>query len=167
MSRVWFTSDLHLGHKGVCRFREKFNSDEEHHNTLYESLVTSVGKRDILYLLGDIAFSKEWLDKIGEIKCQKKILVMGNHDQQKGYDVTIQDIVNTYDSVLSLVTYKGYWITHCPIHPDEIRNRKGVIAGHTHFYNINDPRYFNVCPENTNWRPILFSEIVERMNSEG
>lgn len=163
MSRVWFTSDLHLGHKGVSRFRKEFSSDEEHNEILYDNLATSVGKRDTLFLLGDIAFSREWLYKIDKIACQKKTLVLGNHDMQRGYDVSIYDLIDVYDNIQSLMNYKGCWLSHCPMHPEEIRNRKLNIHGHTHYYNVDygSTRYYNVCPEHHNWKPVLFSQIKE------
>ena len=166
MSRVWFTSDLHLGHNGVHRFRKEFYSDEVHHNVMFDNLATAVGKRDTIFMLGDMAFSKEWLLKIKDIVCQRKILVMGNHDLQKGYDVTIHDIVDTYDVVQSLMNYKRTWLSHAPIHPEEIRNRLLNIHWHCHYYKVDDPRYYNVCPEHHNWKPVLFTEIKEKMEND-
>ena len=162
MSRVWFTSDSHLGHNGVIRFRKEFSSDEEHHNTIFDNIATTVGKRDTIFMLGDMTLSKEWLLKIKAIACQRKVLVLGNHDCQKGSDITIHDIVDAYDTVQSLMNYKRCWLSHAPIHPDEIRNRILNIHGHTHYHKIDDPRYYNVCPEHHNWKPVLFTEIKEK-----
>ena len=160
MSKVWFMSDLHLGHKAICKYRPSFSSEEEHSNTLFENLATTVGKRDVIYLLGDVAFTKEWLDKISKVVCSSKVLICGNHDTER--QITMNEIVKAYNHVYSLRSYKGFWLSHCPIHPDEMRNRKGNIHGHTHNHCINDSRYVNVCVEHTAWKPINFEEIKER-----
>lgn len=45
---------------------------------------------------------------------------------------------------LPLFSYKNTWISHCPIHPQELRNRDGNIHGHLHNSIVPDLRYFNV-----------------------
>ena len=49
------------------------------------------------------------------------------------------------------------------MHPEEIRNRKLNIHGHTHYYKIEQEgdKYYNVCPEHHKWKPVLFSQIKE------
>lgn len=157
MSKVWVTSDLHLGHEGVTRFRKEFSSAEEHHNTVFENFATTVGKRDTVIFLGDIAFSEAWNTRIAQVRTLKKILVMGNHD------LPIQSLVGTYDDITGFMTRKGFWLSHCPIHEAEFYRRKGNIHGHTHYNNIPDKRYFNASLENTGFKPILWDEIVERI----
>lgn len=161
MSKFLIWSDLHLGHNAICKYRTQFSSPEEHHETIFDRLATALGKRDSLWLLGDIAFTQEWLDKIAGLKCAKKTLILGNHDLERKLRFT--DLVGVYDSVQSLVGKRNYWFTHCPIHPDEIRGKGGVIHGHTHNKNIPDDRYFNACVENTDYHPITFEQIMERM----
>jgi len=162
MSGLVIWSDLHLGHKAICKYRTQFSTPEEHDEIIYDRLASSVGKRDSLWLLGDVAFTKDWLFKIGAIKCAKKTLILGNHDLEGKMKFT--DLVGVYDSVQSLVSRRNYWFSHCPIHPDEIRGREGVIHGHVHNKSLLDKRYFNACVENTNYHPITFPAIMERLN---
>lgn len=158
MSKVFIASDLHLGHAGICRFRTMFSSAEEHHNTILENVCSAVGKRDTLILLGDVVFTKEWLDKFTtSLVCNKTILVPGNHDIKMKY------LVDAFTDVTSFFSRKNVWLSHCPIHPDEIRNRIGNIHGHTHSHNIQDNRYFNASLENTNYKPILWDDAVARL----
>lgn len=160
MSKVWVTSDLHLGHANICNFRLEFTSAEEHHNTVYENLATAVGKRDTVIFLGDVAFTEAWNARIKEIHTQKKILIMGNHD------LPIRSLVDVYDDITGFMTRKGFWLSHCPIHESEFYRKKGNIHGHTHFKNILDPRYFNASLENTGYKPILWEEVVERITNQ-
>lgn len=163
MSRVYFAADLHIGHKNIANFRTQFSSAEEHDGVVMGNILTTVTKKDKLYLLGDIAFTDEALDKIASIPC-RKVLVIGNHDTELKRGITFQKIVDTYDEIHSLSIYKDYWITHCPIHPQEIRQKKGVIYGHTHQHSIDDPRYQCVSLEHINYRPIVWSKLEERFN---
>lgn len=156
MSKLMIASDLHLGHRAICKYRTQFSSAEEHHQTLFENLARGVNKADTLYLLGDIAFTREWLDKVGSIKCRHKKLILGNHDTQNG--ITIKDLANTYDSVNSLLNHKGTWFSHAPIHPTELRGKFNV-HGHTHNVSVPDRRYINACVEHTNWQPIYFNDL--------
>lgn len=170
MSRLLFTSDLHLGHRNICKYRTQFSSPEEHDNTLYENLATSVHKRDTLYLLGDIAFTFEWLEKIKQINCRHKLLVCGNHDTERG--IKMKHLVDVYDDVVALTSKRNYWISHCPIHPQEMRGRLGNITGHLHSkkvmvdYLVPDPyvedwNYLNACVEHTDYKPITFEQLIE------
>jgi calcineurin-like phosphoesterase family protein len=161
MSRVWLMSDLHLGHNSICKYRKTFSSAEEHHNTLFENLASTVGKKDSLILLGDVAFTSEWNAKIKTISCAHKMLIMGNHDRDK---VSILELADTYDNkVYSLLSKKNFWLSHAPIHPDEIRNRRGVLHGHTHQYCVSDGRYVNLSVEQTDYKPILWDDAVDRI----
>ncbi len=169
------TSDLHLGHSNIHKYRKQFSSAEEHHEIVFDKLATSITKRDSLILLGDIAFSEEWLHKLATLRCKKKTLILGNHDTEKISMGTIMDS-GAYDSIHSLWSKRNCWFSHCPIHPDELRGRVLNIHGHLHDKQVEemitnqgdtwiekDLRYFNACVEHTNYEPIAFSEIMERL----
>ena len=154
MSKVWLAADLHLGHRGITKYRKQFVSVEEHDNVVWDNLLSTVGKRDTIFLLGDICFAPEWAVALRRLACNK-ILVMGNHD--------IKD-VSCYSRVESLLGYKSCWLSHCPVHPQELDwSKKYNIHGHLHDSFINDPRYFNVSLEHINYKPILFTEVYEQL----
>ena len=156
MSKVWVCADLHLGHKNITKFRTQFATAEEHHETVMENFLTTVGKRDKVFLLGDIVFKEgiEYAAKLDRLGANL-ILVKGNHD---AYDLWA-------DSVQGLMSYKGAWLSHAPVHPQELDYRKQGfnIHGHLHGGFINDPRYFNVSLEHTNYRPILMTDVLEQL----
>lgn len=93
---------------------------------------------------------------------------MGNHCING--QVTIKELATAYQHIHSLTSKKGYWLSHCPIHPMEMRNRVGCIHGHTHPYlmlkenmwgdKVIDTRYKNVCLEYTGYRPILLPYVM-------
>lgn len=161
MTRLMITSDLHLGHKNIHKFRDA-KTAEDHHEFVFERLATSINKRDSIIFIGDIAFDKYWLDKIKSINCAKKLLVCGNHDTDNG--IKMRDLVNAYDDVVSMYSRRNYWFTHCPIHPSQMRGRIANIHGHLHSKVINDERYINACVEHTDYYPISFSELTKCYN---
>lgn len=148
MSKVWFSSDWHIGHKNIHKFRHpsngfplEFSDESEHREWLFDWVNENVRKRDVMYLLGDIAFTEEALLAMKKFPF-RKVLVKGNHCLLKHPEER-----KVYDQVLGLGRYKGQWISHAPIHPDELRGRVNY-HGHTHSHIIQDKRYLNCCVEN-------------------
>ena len=167
MSRVYVISDLHLGHKNILEFSGKYrdwaDSVLEHDHILIEKIRSvCCSKRDILYILGDVCFDLEKLEMLDEIPA-KKILVRGNHDK-----FPMEVYSKYFESVQGIMNYKKHWLTHAPIHPQELRGRKNV-HGHVHFNSIMksqytqeyDENYINVCVENTGGYPVNFEDIQD------
>lgn len=175
MSQVLFMGDMHLGHRGIHnKFRTEFSSDDEHNYTLYNNLKSVMTKRTKTFFMGDVAFDDKWLQRIKDLP-GSKVLILGNHDTDKfGYH--IRDLVNVYDDIYSLLKYKDFWLSHAPIHPDELRGKVN-IHGHVHDQSIlvgctdelynwddpahqqDDPRYINVCPEKWLWYPVSLQTV--------
>ena len=107
------TSDLHLGHKNIHKFRTQFSTAEEHHEFVFENFATNIKKADSIIFLGDIAFDMKWLERLHFIKCRKKTLILGNHDTER---LNISDLTSVYDSIHSLYSKRNFWFSHCPIH---------------------------------------------------
>lgn len=157
MSRVFMISDLHLGHKAVLKFSKERTGEtiEEHDEWLRDQWNSVVYKRDLVYVLGDVAMSRDALKMIAEMNGQKT-LIMGNHDKYP-----VQEYLEYFERIRpSPWSYKGFWLSHCPIHPLELRGR-GNIHGHVHSNPIPDSRYVSVCVEALDGIPKLFTEIKE------
>ena len=169
MSRLLLTSDLHLGHKNICKYRTGFKDAQHHHETVFENLASSVSKRDTIYFLGDIAFDPYWLPLIKGIRAQHKKLIVGNHCTEH---IPMSELVKCFDSVDSLLSKRNFWFSHAPIHPQEIRRRVANIHGHLHGNIVldqngePDKRYINVCLEHTDYKPISFEEVIKRAGYE-
>lgn len=168
MSRIMLCGDSHLGHKNIHKYRTDFASAEEHHEIIYDNICTSVNKRDTLIMMGDTAFTHEWLHKVEKIPAKKKILIVGNHCTENG--INMRHLSAVYDEVHGALSYRDYWLTHIPIHPQEMRYRKGNIHGHLHGNNIwsieqagyseLDTRYISTCLEHHNWKPVSWQELT-------
>jgi len=165
MSQVLFTSDTHINHKNICSYRSEFKTPEEHDLFMINKIL-ELPKRTVLYIIGDFLFKgpkyKEYIEMLSKKKCRIK-LIMGNHDS---LDLYKEDI---FEIQLPLFCYKGYWISHAPLHPDELRGRQGCIHGHLHkervqrttFLGIRreDERYINVNIDVNNYEFVKFSDI--------
>lgn len=153
MANILFCSDLHFGHKNIGKFRESLGIISEENNRQkvckdWEKLVT---KRDIVYVLGDSCFSMETIDTFGSLP-GTKYLIRGNHDL-----LNTSVYLKYFKEVYGLLKYKEFWLSHAPIHPEELRGKVN-LHGHVHFSTIKDDRYFNCCPENL--LPIVGSCLI-------
>lgn len=156
MSAVYFMSDLHLGHNNVIKFRNEFNTIEEHDDYIEQQYKKTVTKRDKVYMLGDVAFTKETLQRIkGWVGY--KVCILGNHDCERN-GVTLQDYLEVFDEIHGFIKYKNYWLSHCPISEVELRGKYSV-HGHVHSNTLEDPRYLNVSMEAINYTPIELQQI--------
>lgn len=156
-SHSYFISNLHLGHKKILGFSpcREGKTVDEHDVWVISQICGSVTKRDHLYVLGDVAFDITKLELLNLIPC-KKTLILGNHDKFQ-----LQVYLKYFQKIHGFLSYKGFWLSHAPIHPDELRGRKN-IHGHVHSQSIPDKNYINVCVEATNGVPLSFEEIREK-----
>lgn len=105
-------------------------------------------------------FTTEGLEKLKYLK-GSKILILGNHDYLKA-----SELLTVFDDIVGPMKYKGFWLSHHPIHQQELYNKPN-IHGHTHNQRIllgdgsPDKRYFPVCPEHHKYSPVSFESIKE------
>ena len=159
MSRVYFISDLHLGHKRILEFAGPLREGttiEEHDQLLIDKWNATIRKRDLVYVLGDVCMHPT-LDILSQMQ-GRKILIRGNHDQFK-----TTEYLKYFEEVHGIMKYKRYWLSHAPVHPDELRGCSN-IHGHVHNKSIKhgehyNKYYINVCCEVNNSTPIPFEDI--------
>lgn len=155
---TFFISDLHLGDNQIIEFgtRPDFGkTPQEHDAILLDRINSTVNKRDKLFILGDVAFSNTGIETFKQINCQNIEIIWGNHDP-------IDKLLPYTQKFHGFCKYKNdFWLSHCPIHPAELRGKKN-IHGHVHHNVLNDPNYISVCVEACNGYPIDFQEILLR-----
>lgn len=155
MTQVWFCSDLHFGHKNIQKFRRHVLNEEDNRQKIIKDWRDCVGKRDEVYVLGDAAFTLDTVQEFGNLPGQRKFLIRGNHDE-----LHTSVYLKYFDQIYGLKKYKEFWLSHAPIHPDELRGKIN-LHGHVHYETIRKPfnpaydvksefdnRYFNCCVEN-------------------
>lgn len=162
MSKVWFTSDQHLGSKFIAKTRG-FASVEEHDDCILSRLRESVTKKDVLLVLGDITNNEESLMKLNTIPCLWKMMVFGNHDglglpvYQKVFGNNIHGFYKAY----------GFWISHAPIHSQEMIGTFGNIHGHIHKSGCTNDLgfpWFNVNVDYNDYYPVELHSIRKVLN---
>lgn len=142
MSEIWFTSDLHFGHKNIIKFMDnrEFSNIEEHDEALIENLNSCVGPKDDVYFLGDMAMSKN-VDHIIPRLPGKWHIIRGNHDYWCKKTGQVERVLDTYKNIVEITDYKElkvskvrYVLFHYPI---ETFNRRSIqLHGHTHSLSI-------------------------------
>ena len=168
MSIVRFIADLHLGHENMAK-RRGFSTVEEHDEHIIAKWNSVVNKRDVTYILGDVTMEKSspypLLDRLNGIKH----IVLGNHDRRQD----TKKLFQYAESVGGMINYKGVFLTHCPIHSDELEY--GIVKnihGHIHDkvvmkmldgWEVPDERYFCVSCEQVDYLPKSLEDLgIER-----
>lgn len=164
MSKVYFISDLHLGHAGALDWARDYrmgDNVQEMNQWMIDSINSVVTKRDTLFILGDVCFVQQDMRYLDQLNAGYKRLVLGNHDT-----FSLNLYQKYFDKIYSYVKYKGFWISHMPLHEYDMVNCrvKGNIHGHLHQSKIDDPRYFNVSVEQCHSVPFDFDYIKNRLN---
>ena len=174
-------SDHHLGHTNSWeKFTlsdgsplRPFTSTEEMNETMIERHNAKVKEQDTVYFLGDVVINKKYLELVKRMN-GRKILIRGNHDIFKDEDyreVGFQQIHGVR------VFVDKFILSHIPLHPDCVTERFKVnVHGHLHANEIMidetlmsssymkpDPRYLCVCVEQTDFTPLHFDEVEERI----
>jgi calcineurin-like phosphoesterase family protein len=167
VSETFFISDLHFGHKRIVDFGRKTGTvyrtgdtcEENMHNIII-NWNKVVSKRDVVWVLGDVAFDQDGYEALFELKGRLK-MVRGNHDNS----FTTEQWLKRFETVEGLVRYKGFWLSHAPLHPAELRDKRN-IHGHVHHNSIRNPMtqeydtsYINVCCEAVGEIPFPFELI--------
>ena len=138
MSQVRFIGCLHLGHEWMAKHRG-FKDSEEHDDHLIKEWNKIVRKKDLTYILGDISMeTNRFYHKLDQLN-GKKIVVLGNHDEPRDVRMLLLHV----ETVAGMIDYKGYVLTHCPIHPAEISFCRGNIHAHIHENKLQEIEYLS------------------------
>ncbi|HUM41589.1 MAG TPA: metallophosphoesterase [Fervidobacterium sp.] len=167
MSNTFFIGDLHLGHKKILGFSPQRGGTniEEHDEWIISQWNSVVQKNDMVWVLGDVAFSGEALKLVDRLRGYKR-LVRGNHDTQ-----STEAYLKYFNNVFGIVKENGMWLSHAPVHPQELRGKINV-HGHVHHNSIRfedgglDPRYINVSVENINGIPLSMEDLRKKLKGE-
>ena len=181
MPSVFLYSDPHFGHQGVCRFMRNdgvtklrpWDTAEEMDEHLVKVYNERVKPNDKIYFLGDVVINRKALGIMRRLNGDK-VLIRGNHDIFKDTDYR-----EHFRELRAYHVMNGMILSHIPIHPESL-GRFGVnIHGHTHanrvmlpgfngkITDIVDVRYHCVCVEQTDFAPILFEDVIRRIEAEG
>jgi len=154
MSEIYFISDLHFGHLNYKRF-VPWIKDMDHDEYIELMVVrwnSVVKKNDVVWVLGDVAFNAKGLITFDRLLGIKH-LVRGNHD-----NLSTLSYLKFFNSIQGIVKKHSYWLSHCPIHPEELRGKKN-IHGHVHQNELKDRDYIYVGADKLEGYPISLNQI--------
>ena len=123
--KIWFTSDLHLGHRNVIRFCNRpFADEKEMGKSLIENWNNIVGDNDIVFVLGDTFWfndSHSIKRVLSQLKGKDIYILPGNHDDfDHYYRVDDPRIHLCQDIVVVWITENNQpkrevWLSHYPM----------------------------------------------------
>jgi calcineurin-like phosphoesterase family protein len=167
MSKVFFTSDLHLGHRNIIHYCNRpFSSIEEMNESLVCNWNEVVSAADRVYLLGDISFlswapTKELIRRLkGNIH-----VVLGNHDHR------IKEHLYELSNISSVSLLKEVWVEgrliilcHFPMRSwNQSHRGSWHLHGHLHspspLSNSSGYLSLDVGVDAWNYKPASFYEI--------
>lgn len=187
MPATFLTSDTHFGHAGVCRFLRNdgvtklrpWDTPEEMDEEMVRRWNERVRPNDKVYHLGDVVINRRALDIMSRLNGDK-VLIRGNHDIFK-----LEDYTKYFRDVRGYHVMNGMILSHIPVHEESLGRFGTNIHGHLHANRVMrkagstaefmewgvreriDPRYHCVCVEQTDFTPILFEDVIKRIEAEG
>ena len=178
MPSVFLTSDTHFGHAGVCKFLRDdgvtklrpWDNPEDMDEEMVKRWNETVRPNDKVYHLGDVVINRKALSIMHRLNGDK-VLIRGNHDIFRD-----DEYRNHFRELRAYHVMNGMILSHIPIHSDSLGRFGTNIHGHLHANRVKaevwgeyeiDTRYHCVCVEQTDFRPILFEDVIKRINEEG
>lgn len=182
MPSVFLTSDTHFGHTNICKFHNfdgtktrPWDSVEEMDEDMVKRWNETVGPKDKVYHLGDVVINRKSLSILDRLNGDK-VLIKGNHDIFK-----LNDYTKYFRDIRGYHVMNGCILSHIPIGKGNIARFGTNIHGHTHGNRVMktvrkfgifkkeviDPDYFCVCVEQTDFKPILFEEVIQKIKEQG
>jgi calcineurin-like phosphoesterase family protein len=187
MPSVFLVSDTHFGHSGVCKFTRDdgvtklrpWTDPDEMDEEMVKRWNETVKPTDKVYHLGDVVINRKALGIMRRLNGDK-VLIRGNHDIFRDTEYR-----EHFRELRAYHVMNGMILSHIPIHTASL-GRFGVnIHGHLHSNRVkkargidvktgatlysdeNDVRYHCVCVEQTDFTPILFEDVIKRIEAEG
>lgn len=170
---MYFTSDLHLGHKKMLEVRP-FDTMEQHDDHFINEL-KKINPKSEIWILGDIACGQEdyALERLSEVPA-KMHLVSGNHDSVWPYHRNAHNKQKNFLEVFESVSYMArvhFGGRKVFLHHDWIgkimptSDDTAILHGHTHSsdrwtgYNT-----INMCPEAWDYRVASAAEVAKAID---
>ena len=168
MPGVFLVSDTHFGHLGVCKFLSQdgvtklrpWDSPDEMDEEMVRRWNETVGPNDKVYHLGDVVINRKALSILGRLNGDK-VLIKGNHDIFK-----LSDYAPYFRDIRAYHVMNRMILSHIPVHDSQKGRFTANIHGHTHDRSLDDPWYHCVCVEQTDFRPVLFYDVVKKIQEK-
>lgn len=167
IKKIWMLSDIHWGHPKIIDICSRPISIEEHDEWLLDRINSKIGKKDEVYILGDVSMinkidTEKLLDRMNGIKT----LILGNHDNNIKNSTRFKEITQIKDFTFNSPSYPNIHIVMCH-YPIASWNRKvhGAfhLYGHTHGRFQNTGLSFDIGVDANNYYPLNLEEVFDKL----
>ena len=163
---------------GVTKLRP-WDTAEEMDEHLVKVYNERVKPNDKIYFLGDVVINRKALSIMSRLNGDK-VLIRGNHDIFRD-----DEYRQHFRELRAYHVMNGLILSHIPVHEASLGRFGCNIHGHLHANRVMkargvdartgeilysdeiDPRYHNVSVEQTDFAPILFEDVIKRIEEEG
>lgn len=161
-------ADPHFGHENIIKYENRpFSNVEEMDEKLIALWNKTVGKDDLVYILGDFTLSKnkETISKLANSLHGKKVLIMGNHDTRKPKDYVECGFETATRK--PIMVDSGVILMHEPFADENyISSLYIYFFGHVHANKTMMDELINamcVCVERTGYKPIDLDKAIKKI----
>lgn len=168
LQQIFVTSDLHLGHANIIKYCHRpFKDVYDMNRTLVYNWNSTIRKDDIVYFLGDLAYSKSpytdsWLHKLNG----KITFIKGNHDESNSIEL-LDHMIIEFDGFKFYLTHNPKnvpsnwddWVIHGHVH----NNSYDYDMQRKYPYINYDKKTVNVSVELTKYKPLKLSTIIKQI----
>jgi calcineurin-like phosphoesterase family protein len=175
MTKTFVFSDPHFSHANIVKFN-RYNGDklrpwddvDEMDKQLISNYNEKVKDGDKVYWLGDVAFKAAHLHAIMPQLNGDKVLIKGNHDQEK-----LSVYAQYFRDIRAYHQLDGVFLSHIPIHPSSLGRWGKQVHGHLHAEQVLldngdvDLRYLNVSVERTGFAPMDWEDVLDEFDRRG
>lgn len=182
---IFFTSDLHFGHKNIIKFcKRPWATTEEMDEALIERWNSVVGADDIVFDLGDFAFATNgrWKELIQRLNGEH-YLVLGNHDVTRWPGDKIMEMFKRVEhQMIVKIDGRYVYLNHYPYlcyggSWKGPQNSVWQLFGHVHsgpgITGTDTERLVNVFPyqydvgvDNNNYTPVSWEQVKEIITNQ-
>lgn len=163
---IWFTSDLHLGHKNIIEYCDRpFGSVAEMDEALIANWNARVSRNDDIFVIGDFSFHTPKRTQVIFNRLNgNKHLILGNHDSSKVYKplawVWVKDVY-----MLNAGNGVKLWLSHYA-HRRWPKSHKGTfhLYGHSHGELKGYGRSCDVGVDAWDYTPVSLEKLVETLS---
>ena len=167
---TYFISDLHFGHNNIIKYCNRpFHDTDEMDKQIVAKWNNKITNEDTVYILGDLALSKEKVSIVGQLN-GKKHLIIGNHDY---HNLSQIREINCFESVsyMKVIKLDDKTITLCHF-PTYSFIGDYLIYGHVHNNEKDEswlavrikPNMLNAGIEINDYVPVTFEELKRNNN---
>jgi calcineurin-like phosphoesterase family protein len=163
----YFTSDPHLGHHGVLKYRDVPAKDIQEFNKWIINRIYDIPSGSDLYILGDFAWDKgSFIQLLNKKPRNMQLhLIEGNHDKKIGN-------IHTYKGIASYAQYRvvkdlghEFFLCHYPLKVWDKSHYNSInLYGHIHAMTPQikqEGRQLNVNCEFWDYKPLSSEFIIE------